>query len=206
MIITVSGAACTGKTTILEHIQESIDKRHIYSDHIFTYGEFIRTMYEDKYSSKYKSFADLLQGDPLDIIKLHKDTARKFNDVLWSSDTNNDILIFDRCPIDINIYLYMNVAQHLDNPIIRYEYRKAASYVSRCIDDFLNHNPKMFYTRPFTQEIEQDGFRPMSLINRRELELSLFDKEFLSRAGVIMLPSDLDDRKVFLDEYFENYL
>lgn len=204
MIITVSGASCTGKTTILDYISKTAD--NYYFDHAHTYEEFIRTMFKENYSQKYESFADLLAGDPLDIIKLHKDTARKFNDVLWSSDTSNDILIFDRCPIDINIYLYMNVAQHLDNSNILYAYRKAAAYVSRCVDDFLNHNPKMFYTRPFSEEVEQDGFRPMSLINKRSLELSLFDKEFFSRAGVIVLPGNLRERKNLLDTFFEQYL
>lgn len=206
MIVTVSGASCTGKTTILDYVKDSIDKRKIYSDHIFTYGEFIRDKFEENYSSKYESFADLLQGNPYDIIALHKDTARKFNDVLWSSDTTNDILIFDRCPIDINIYMYMNIAPYLDDHGVRYAYRKAAAYVSRCIDDFLNHNPRMLYTRPFSAEVERDGFRPTSLIDRRELEVALFDKEFYSLPGVLVMPDSLDARKEFLDEYFENYL
>jgi len=205
MIITVSGAACTGKTTILEYIKDIVKQKGYCWDYVHFYEEFIRTMFDEKYSSKYESFADLLQGDPLDIIQLHKDTARKFNDVLWSSDTRTDILIFDRCPIDINIYMYMNVAPYLDDSNIRYEYRKAAAYVRRCIDDFLNHDPKMFFTRPFSDEVEQDGFRPMSLINRRSLELSLFDKEFFSHPGVILLPDSLEDRKEMLDEIFENY-
>lgn len=195
MIITVSGASCTGKTTLLEHIQQ------IYAgqDNVRFYGEFIRQLFDENYRFKYNSFTDLLKGDPLDIIQLHKETARLFNEVVWSADLDS-ILVFDRSPIDISIYMYMNISEYLEKDInILNSYRKAANYVNRCINDFMNHNPIIFYTRPFNDIIEDDGFRPESLIKRRSLELSLFDKEFLSIPGVRILPSSLEGRSAILE-------
>lgn len=203
MIITVSGAACTGKTTLMSVLKGVLNEKYPDADIQF-YGEFIRTLYEEYYSKKYKSFEDMLAGDPMDVIFLHKATAIKFNEIIWSSDVNRKILVFDRCPIDIGIYLYMNVAEHLDNMKVQIAYREAASYINRLVADFLNHRPTMFYTSPFAKEVVQDGFRPLSLINRRELELALFDKEFYSRNEVILLPSSLEDRIDYLDEFFSN--
>lgn len=192
MIITISGAACTGKTTLLESIKERV----VSSSHkrVHCYAEFIRSSFDDHYSNKYKDFADLLSGDPVDIIDIHKETARLFNEILWSSNLD-DILLFDRSPLDISIYMYLNIKDHLilNNDII-HKYRAASNYVHRCISDFLNHNPIVYYARPFSDIVEEDGFRPTSLIDRRELELSFFDKEFLSLPNVHILPDSLSDR------------
>lgn len=191
MIITISGAACTGKTTLLHTIKSQFantDKR------IHYYEEFIRTLFADHYSNKYSDFADLLKGDPMDIINLHKETARLFNEILWSSNLD-DILVFDRSPLDISIYMFMNLTDHLTiNPVVLAKYREASKYIYRCSSDFMNHNPIIFYARPFSTSVEDDGFRPTSLISRRALELSLFDKEFLSLPDVHVLPSSLGER------------
>jgi len=190
MIITISGAACTGKTTLLSHMRD----RFYYSDvPIYYYEEFIRTVFDSHYKEKYDSFEDLLEGDPIDIIDIQKETARLFNEILWSSEPNS-ILVFDRSPLDISIYLYMNMSDYLTDSVLLEKYREASKYIYRCSLDFMNHNPKIFYTRPFSDEIEDDGFRPNSLISRRSLELSLFDEKFLSLPGVNILPDSLGDR------------
>lgn len=196
MIITISGAACTGKTTLLKAIEEYLrsDRGHSHK-RIRFYGEFIRNQFNKHYSHKYKDFADLLAGDPEDIIDIHKETARLFNEVLWTSDPK-DILIFDRSPLDISIYMYMNLIPYLreGRGDIVYKYREASKYVYRCSADFMNHDPIIFYTKPFSDSVEEDGFRPTSLINRRELELALFDKEFMSLPTVYILPSNISER------------
>lgn len=191
MIITISGAACTGKTTLLNKIRELAKESN---QDIKCYGEFIRLMFDDKYSDKYRDFADLLNGNPMDIINIHKDTAKYFNEVLWSNNLYDANIIFDRSPLDISIYLYMNLQGYLDNAVVMEEYRRASYYIYNASQNFMKYKPTMFYTRPFSSKIEDDGFRPMSLIHRRELELSLFDKEFLSLPGVHLMPSGLEDR------------
>lgn len=194
MIITISGAGCTGKTTLLNHIKS----QNPYSrgnNEIHYHGEYIRNIFESHYKNKYPSFEELL-ANPMDVINIHKETARLFNEVLWSSDLN-EIHVFDRSPLDISIYLYMNLMNCLDPekyPEIFQKYLEASKYIHRCASDFMNHNPILFYTRPFSSEIENDGFRPVSLIERRGLELALFDKEFLSLPGVHVLPSNLEER------------
>lgn len=196
MIISISGAACTGKTTLLKAIEEYLrsDRAHTHR-RIRYYNEFIRDNFIANYSHKYKDFASLLNGDPMDIINIHKETARLFNEVLWTCDPN-DILIFDRSPLDISIYMYMNLIPYLKEgrgDVIG-KYREASKYVYRCSTDFMNHDPIIFYTKPFSDSVEEDGFRPISLINRRELELALFDKEFMSLPTVYILPSNISDR------------
>lgn len=195
MIITVSGAGCTGKTTLLNKVHQTL-AHNVNDRKIHCYGEFIRNFFDIKYSSKYKTYEDLLEGDLIDIIDIHKDTARYFNEVLWSSDLN-DILIFDRSPLDIAIYLYMNSSRYLnvdkDRGLLQ-KYREASRYIYRCSESFMKNNPIILYARPFTDIIEDDGFRPVSLTSRRDLEISLFDKEFLSLPDVHILPNSLEDR------------
>lgn len=198
MIISISGAACTGKTTLLDHIKSNT---HNYGkDDVCCYGEFIRNVFDRDYKDKYEDYAELLKGDPIDIIDIHKETAKYFNEILWSSDLNK-LLIFDRSPLDIQIYLYMNLSNYLksDGELLR-RYREASNYIYRCSVDFMGYNPLLFYTRPFSDDIENDGFRPMSLIDRRALELSLFDREFLSHPNVVILPSNLEDRFSIIEE------
>ena len=197
MIITISGASCTGKTTLLNNVRELVTDG---SREVCIYEEFIRKLFISLYVDKYDNFSDLLRN-PLDTIELHKETARHFNDILWSSDLNS-ILVFDRSPIDIAIYMYLNVRPYLGDSEIMKEFRNAANYVHRCIEDFMNHDPLILYTRPFDSEVEEDGFRPQSLIQQRELEVALFDKEFLSKPGVHVLPSKLEDRVLFLKTIF----
>lgn len=202
MIITISGAACTGKTTLLDRLQERTKDRQ----DIIYFGEFIREMFDKSYQSKYKDFTNLLQGDPIDIIDIHKETAKLFNEILWSVDSNNNILVFDRSPLDISIYLYMNLMDYLskDEKLLD-KYREASNYLYRCSNSFMSHNPIMYYTRPFNATVVDDGFRPVSLLSRRSLELSLFDKEFLSTPNVIVLPSDLDERaNIILTKIIKN--
>jgi len=203
MIITISGAASTGKTTLIEELKQVTSNRK----EIKYYGEFIRTLFEEHYKDKYDSYADLLQGDPLDIIALHKETARLFNEVLWSNTNSHEILIFDRSPIDISIYLYLNLIPYLnfDNEYsiqIFKEYRKAVVYISRCTQDFLNHRPTIYYTRPFPQDnIVDDGFRPTSLNKRRSLEIDLFNQTFYSLPEAIsILPDNLEDRVAMITQ------
>lgn len=203
MIITISGAACTGKTTLLEYVQSNMTD---YDGGVVCYGEFIRTVFDRDYKDKYKDFAELLEGDPMDIINIHKETARLFNEVLWSSDLTR-LLVFDRSPLDIQIYLYMNLAPYLvkDAELLK-KYREASNYIYRCTADFMSYNPLLFYTRPFDDCIEEDGFRPQSLIDRRALELSLFDKEFLPHPNVVVLPSELNSRLSIIKEAISNRL
>lgn len=207
MIITVSGAGCTGKTTLLNELKNTLGNS-IEGKKIHCYGEFIRTFFDKKYSYKYESFEDLLKGDLIDIIDIHKDTARYFNEVLWSSN-QDDILIFDRSPLDIAIYLYMNTSQYLDvdkDVELLKKYREASRYIYRCSESFIKNNPRILYARPFSDTIENDGFRPMSLLGRRELELSLFDKEFLSLPGAIILPSELWERISLIEKLIRMHL
>ena len=199
MIITISGAACTGKTTLVDKLQEK-------TDDVVYFGEFIRDMFDTKYCNKYDDFTSLLQGDPMDIIDIHKETAKLFNEILWSIGSEDKIIVFDRSPLDISIYLYMNLMDYLakDEKLLD-KYREASNYIYRCTESFMKHNPVMYYTRPFNATVLDDGFRPISLLNRRSLELSLFDKEFLSTPNVILLPSDLDERaNIILSKIIKN--
>lgn len=203
MVITISGAASTGKTTLLEELKQCTKN----DPHVKYYEEFIRTIYEDKYKDKYNSYAELLQGDPLDIISIHKETARLFNEILWSSDTKNDVLVFDRSPIDISIYLYMNLIPYLHDDEIFRAYREAVTYIGRCTRDFMNHNPAIYYARPFAQDnIVEDGFRPTSLNGRRSLELDLFNHTFYSLPEPIhILPDSLNDRVWSIILYIDDH-
>lgn len=195
MIITISGVACTGKTTLLEAIKTEISSKK----KIYYHEEFIREIFSEKYANKYKDYEELLSGDPIDIIDIHKETAKRFNDILWSSNLNN-ILIFDRCPLDASIYMYINLKDHITNDShILSRYREASRYIYHCSENFLKYSPVILYTRPFNEGIENDGFRPDTLIKDRSLEISLFDKEFLSLPDVHILPDKLEDRVYIID-------
>lgn len=199
MIITISGAACTGKTTLINCL-----KNRLVDTRVKYYEEFIRTMFDKKYSSKYSSFQDLLLGDSQDIIDIHRDTAEYFIDLIRNYEDDSTIMIFDRSPIDIAIYLYLNIRDSLIDTKVAAAYETAANYIRECILEFIHYNPTMLYTRPFKDVIDDDGFRPQSLIIKRELEVYMFDRAF-GEIDAVSLPPELEERVSTIQDIVNNF-
>ena len=194
MRVFISGMSSTGKTTLINYIKDNLDifKSFVGIKNIVFMDELARKFFED-HNKGYSTYEELL-CNYRDCLDYWEDLIKEFNNSMHNTNASNYIYIIDRAPIDYRINLTLNytagtpkeMAQAADS----YDNLYHRIWLTSPSDLIFMTNPKLADT-----EVEDDGFRPMSLQYRRSLEKSLF--EMASKdTSVIMLPSSTEKRFV----------
>ena len=198
-ILCISGPSSSGKTSLLnllasDKCKEEFKKANI---KIQFYPEFIRT-YVKNYSNK--SFQEICES-PIDAFNLQInicDFTREQYSLLLNSPS--DIVILDRSPLDLIVYLFLNYMSLPENKMISQarifqhalnDAKELATYVDinyLTTIDVVNYLP------------ENDGFRPKQYIIKRALEIELFNLISLF-PNIKKLPDGLETRaSLILDD------
>lgn len=210
MIVTLSGAGCTGKTTLLNFMKDNLGKEY-QGKNVSYHEEFIRNLFAEIYQEKYNTYEDLLLGDIGDILDLHRYSADYFDSIMDRVD-DSEIAIFDRAPLDISAYLFMNYYQrtkYIDvNNHITSKFYNTIQYVNNICKKYKEKDPLVFYTTAdISIPVKRDGFRPIALINNRDIEIKLFDLIFTGlNSGTIILPNGVEKRYNIITDAIDSRL
>ncbi|MBQ4263744.1 MAG: AAA family ATPase [Bacilli bacterium] len=192
MIISISGPASTGKTTLIRKIKE-IGKLGKYSK-IVIVNEVIRDIFKNNFLPKVGSMENMMKDKELVlewIEKVGQETSMHINNEIKKNLEEDTLIILDRCIIDHFIYSIMHTAK-FDIPLEGfYNAIKTYTLSETKIDYiFLTSIPeKDFY--------DIDGIRPKDWEETRGLENSLF--QLLFGNNCINLPYDIDERISIID-------
>lgn len=187
MVISISGPASTGKTTLINQIK-SQGKLANYKN-IIIVNEIIREMFKEDFLPQVGSVEQMMEDKDYDlkwVKEVGKRTSAHIKNEINKYNNDDTLIILDRCTLDHFIYSLMHTIKFSLTPEEFYEFVKEYSKRDENIDYiFLTSIPENdFY--------EIDGIRPKTWENTRYLENSLF--ELIFKEVSIKLPHNNDDR------------
>ncbi|MCM1221849.1 MAG: ATP-binding protein [Lachnospiraceae bacterium] len=202
MLIFISGMSCTGKTTLINTLEEMgkqglLQKILGKPDYpIEVVKELTRTMFYEL-CPVWMTYKDLI-AHPSDYMTFIHRVADRFDSLVrkYSSYDKDRIIIFDRAPIDYRINLLLNYNN--DNPT---EMNDLASHYLE-VDTIFSKVPNgdyLFMTNPNSpmNKMEYDGFRPKDYSHRRIIEYQYF-RLVSQLPDTIILPDGVTDRIGFI--------
>lgn len=187
MVISISGPASTGKTTLINKIKEKgmIGKYK----NIIVINEVIRDIFKNEFLPEVGTMENMMKNKQWVlkwVEKVGEATSNHINNEIKQHYKDDTLIILDRCIVDHFIYSIMHTAK-FDIPLNEFSKAiKTYNLSSIKIDYiFLTSVPKNdFY--------DIDGVRPKDWEETRDLENSLFQLLFGNNA--IKLPYDIDER------------
>lgn len=195
MFIALSGPASTGKTTLINKLMEHEDKLKdiLGVKKVVSVSETARKIFDEEFKETYVTFENLVNDD-LDIMRFQnmvaKDQIEKFHqEYMYNNDT---LYLLDRGPLDTMIYTSLNY-HHLKSNVVKNLVRDIyEDTMVRLLDTYRKSNDSGYYFCTVgSSDVIDDGFRPLSYINRRNAELVAFD---MIRGQMCTLPEGLDSR------------
>lgn len=163
MILSISGPASTGKSTILSDLLKVKDKIEKMTEGLpvkFN-TEGARHVWTDIYSKQYETIDDLMKDSDA-FIRWQLDLVAEYAES--TKDQNSHLLITDRCELDCLVYTMMKGDQ--SNP----GYLRVLERINKIKNDPTRHTT--VYLTTDLGFVSQDGMRAMTY--DRDLETHLF--------------------------------
>lgn len=201
MILSISGPSSTGKTTLINDLYKNgnVLKSLTGTENVVKVEETARGLFTEHFGKKYPSFEELLKNGA-DTMEFEFIVARdQIHKYAKYAQDNTTLYLCDRCPLDTMVYLALNY-QYANQKVresYSSRYQSMLTNLKDCYDRSASQM-RVYKTLPFSDEsIEDDGFRPMQYVYRRQAELLAFD---LLTTDLLILPSDRQERvQVVLD-------
>ena len=168
LLISFSGAQCTGKTTLLKHLKE-------YNAHINFVPEVTRLIKREYCVAINEAGDEMTQAL---IITEHYKNIHKHKQQDRST-------ILDRCILDGLVYTWW-LEEHMQLSDWCYDY---AAWVYRYMDKY----DVIFYTDPVDVEIEDDGERSVDEVFRNEI-IDEFEIHIKSHNNIVRLTGTVEER------------
>ena len=204
MLISISGASSTGKSTLIKALKERLEKEvragNFYNELNINKSEIKRIEFVREYIREY---ADFYKIDIKDTFKVPEDAVKfqfelfeylkkEYRTVLIESDT---LYICDRCPFDSIIYLTINYWRLSDELKVKYS-REYIKYIHKSMELTNQSVDKIFLTmidKIDGSDIEDDGVRPDIYKSTRNFEIGLF-KQLCRGLNFFYLPNETENR------------
>lgn len=205
MIVNISGASSTGKTSLVETLKQHHKPllESIFNGSVVFGQESIREVASIQYSGR--SLQDIFQNKE-DSLKIQFDVARYNYELYTELIKRKDVLyIFDRGPIDNLVYTMLC---YNTSPVeIMAKYSKDFSKYCALNRSIAKYADLVFLTKAdnLVDAPEDDGFRPQLFSLLRKAETELFSV-ILDKPDVIELPSDCNERLVTFFGSLKDYL
>ena len=204
MIINISGASSTGKTSLVNTLKSYKPLlESIYNGSVVFGEESIREVASLHYEGK--SLQDIFQNKE-DSLKIQFDVAR-YNLKLYTEllKDRQTLHIFDRGPIDNLIYTLL--CYNTSPAEVMAKYAKDFSLCCALNRSLSKYVDIIFLTKTdnLAETPEDDGFRPELFSLLRKAEVELFNS-ILDKPNITELPSDCNERIFTFFRTLQNYL
>lgn len=214
MLISVSGASSTGKSTLIKllkkRLKEEIQGGRLYDKLSINKSRITNVVFIKEYIREYAEFYNIdikktfiVPEDAVNFqFNLFKYLKNEYRVVMTESET---LYICDRCPFDSIIYLTINYWRLSDDLKIKYS-REYIKYIHKSMELTNQSVDKIFLTMTDnlnSSEIEDDGVRPDIYKSTRNFEIGLF-KHLCRGLNFFYLPNDTEHRIDCILDYLKD--
>lgn len=189
MIISISGASSTGKTTLLNTLSNYI-KEDKYFEYIKV--DYVTEYFRD-YMHEYSIDTQTAFDDPIESLKIQYSLIQYLENTYNKlKNIKHSLIICDRCPLDSLIYTSLHYFRLSDIDKAR-QIKSYMDNIKICKELTNKYIDRIYFTSPTKQtlKIEDDGERPKIYEDSREIEITLFD-EIFKKKGIKLPPKTLD--------------
>lgn len=201
-VIQIVGPSSAGKTTLINYINH---KKVQYENHtkkqILIAPDYSRDLFRSTYKDSYETFEDLIK-EPLRNYRFQSQVGLlSYESELKYLNEEDTLLICDGGSLGNTVYLSL-AFNHLKQKRERKKFNKEYASLKNKFLDLAEDSTNLFLKPPIKASyVENDGFRPATLMSYRDNELDEFTSIRFSCDST--LPNKLEKRYEYLDKFFE---